>query len=55
MADNIDALQTINLDGLIQELQGEGDLDQKNIPYNFYTMNTKWVTITGHKAINILT
>lgn len=54
MVDNTDALQIINLDGLIQELQGEEALALKNILYSFYTMNIKWETTTGHNPINTL-
>lgn len=53
MADNIDATQITNTDGLTQELQGEEDLDLKNIHFNFYTMNIRWVTTTGQLLTNI--
>lgn len=52
MVDNTDALQITNLDGLIQKLQGEEALALKNILCNFYTMNIKWETTTGHNQIN---
>lgn len=55
MEDNTDVTQITNTDGLMLEhLVGE-DLVQKNTPYNFYTMNTKWVTTTGPLQINIQT
>lgn len=36
---NLDALQTIDLDGLSLQHQEEVVLEQKNIPYNSYLMN----------------
>lgn len=55
MEDNIDVIQTINTDGLMQEPREEGDLDLKNIHFNFYIMNIKWEIIIGQPQTNTLT
>lgn len=55
MEDNIGAIQTINTDGLMQELREEGDLALKNTHFNFYIMNIKWETTTGQPPISTWT
>lgn len=52
MADNIDVILIINIDGHMLGHQVGEVLEQKNILYNTCTTNTLWETTYGQPATN---